>query len=1060
MRNKIIKILVSLPFMIVAGLFAAYLLFGYFAVDPLAKRILPWVAENKLASKATVEKVSFDPFGLTVTVDNLRLTQLDGGELAGFDRLFVNLEVSGIFRFAWRLKDIQLTAPKAKVEVAPDGKLNWAQLIAKLNEDKTEDDSKGMPRLLIDHLLIEKGDIRYIDRSRPTPLKVALEPFGLQLDTLSTLPEDLGDYSFVANLPEQGGTLKWKGEVGLNPITSKGTVELQGLKLVKLLQLAEQPSLPVNVENGKINTSFAYDFAMQEEKPKATLNNIAFELNDFSGFLAGANEAKDSAVKTSEAKSTEAKTTVALKALTVRLPQLDFSMQPTPQVKFSGLDIVLKNASLKYGASPLLVIPKAAVNDVALNLAEHDVKVADLVLSGAAIQAVRDKTGNTEWQKMLASLHNVKPVSDTPPATVDAEGLTEPAEKTEPIEPWKVALSRFAIEGTSIHIEDQAVPTPVALDIQDAMIEVRDASMDMKQALPVKAAFKIKQGGQFDADGNISPSPLKGDLNLKLAGLSLKPFAPYVNQAAMLKLNDGAVNASGKLAIKSDKTLSALFKGGFSVNQLAINEEYGGALFLGWKSLASESLEVGIAPNRLSMSELRIIKPVGKFIIHEDKTLNVTRIMRKPAEGSGTPPPAKVEANKEDVFPITVDRVRIDNANLDFADLSLTPQFGTHINTLSGVINGLSTNPKTTAQVELDGKVDDYGSARIRGSVQPFHATDFTDLKVVFRNLDMSRLTPYSGKFAGRRIDSGKLSVDLEYKIKHRQLAGENQVTINKLRLGERVESPDAMSLPLDLAIALLEDSDGIIDLNLPVSGNLDDPQFSYGKIVWKALVNVLTKIVTSPFRALGNLLGIESDKLAVIMFDPGSSDLAPPEQEKLKMIAQAMIKRPALTLSIGPVYDTVADTHAIQELTIRRDLAKQMGLKVENGQQAGPIDLTNRKTQAAVEALHKARIQNAQSKKMLDKLSDIFTKPKEPQPTSEQLLAQLISSVPVAESDLVNLAKARANAIQQALINTEGLPATSLSITEPTKHTGAKDSVDVKMELGAKALSATTPPN
>src|SRR3569832_481873 len=161
--------------------------------------------------------------------------------------------------------------------------------------------------------------------------------------------------------------------------------------------------------------------------------------------------------------------------------------------------------------------------------------------------------------------------------------------------------------------------------------------------------------------------------------------------------------------------------------------------------------------------------------------------------------------------------------------ISLTPQFGTRMHDLGGVVTGLSTDPATTAQVELDGKVDDYGSARVRGSIQPFRAPDFTDLTLAFRNLEMLWLLLFSGKFAGRRIDSGRLSVDLEYKIKDRQLAGENKFGVNKLKLGERVDSPDALHLPLDLAIALLEDSNGIIDLDLPVACSLVDPLFSFG---------------------------------------------------------------------------------------------------------------------------------------------------------------------------------------------------------------------------------------
>ncbi len=189
----------------------------------------------------------------------------------------------------------------------------------------------------------------------------------------------------------------------------------------------------------------------------------------------------------------------------------------------------------------------------------------------------------------------------------------------------------------------------------------------------------------------------------------------------------------------------------------------------------------------------------------------------------------------------------------------------------------------------------------------------------------MNRLTPYSGKFAGRTVDSGKLSVDLEYKLKQRQLAGENKFVIHKITLGERVDSREALNLPLDLAIALLEDSNGVIDIDLPITGSLDDPQFSYGKIIWKAIFNVLEKVVTAPFRAIGKLLGISADKFEAIGFDPGSAALAPPELEKLKFVADAPARRPALVLQVVPAIDAAADRAALQELATRRDVAAEL---------------------------------------------------------------------------------------------------------------------------------------
>ncbi len=280
----------------------------------------------------------------------------------------------------------------------------------------------------------------------------------------------------------------------------------------------------------------------------------------------------------------------------------------------------------------------------------------------------------------------------------------------------------------------------------------------------------------------------------------------------------------------------------------------------------------------------------------------------------------------------------------------------------------------------------------------------------------MTNLTPYSGRFAGRKVDSGKLSVDLEYKIKQRQLAGDNKVVINKLKLGERVESPEAVNLPLDLAIAILEDSDGVIDLDLPVTGNLDDPEFSYGRIIWKAIVNVLTKVVTAPFRALGNLLGISSDKLEAVEFDFGAATLLPPEQEKLKEIGQALAKRPALTLSVAPAYDLRKDTRALQELRIRRDVARQMGLTVEADQEPGPVDIANPRAQDALESLYGDRFDKQGGVKAI---KAEYEKPKEgAKPIHADMLERLTLQIPVTDAELKQLAQARGEAVKQTLID------------------------------------------
>jgi hypothetical protein len=302
-------------------------------------------------------------------------------------------------------------------------------------------------------------------------------------------------------------------------------------------------------------------------------------------------------------------------------------------------------------------------------------------------------------------------------------------------------------------------------------------------------------------------------------------------------------------------------------------------------------------------------------------------------------------------YRMTIDRIRVEHGEMDFADHSLALPFGTRIHDFKGAFNGISTQTGALAELELDGRVDEFGLARAVGQIDLFNPTGFMDIKTVFRNVEMTNLTPYTATFVGRKIQSGKLSLDLEYKIKERQLLGENQIIMDKLTLGERVESPTAKDLPLDLAIAILQDSDGKIDLGLPVSGSLDDPQFSYGRIIWKAIGNIITKIVTAPFRALGALFGGGGEKLEKVAFEAGEAGLTPPEKEKFKQISQILNKRPGLALTVHGAWSAEIDRPALKELQLRRAVAEKMGVKLAPDEDPGPISTSNAKAQAGLEA-------------------------------------------------------------------------------------------------------------
>jgi hypothetical protein len=1173
-NNQVLRSLKKLPqslfVKILAGLFILYLLLSYVAINPLAKKIVPSIAESALDSKASVGHVKFDPFRLKATINDFELTEKNGAPLASFKTLIIDLELSGMFDLAWKLKQISVLSPKVSLAVDSDGELNWADLLRKLNQDKTPP-SDTIPRLIIEHIRVDQGELYYADAHRSEPISTTLTPLNFQLNGFSTLPKDRGDYFISATFADDGGTLKWKGDMGVNPIASKGVVALESVKIASLLQLVKGLTLPIQLNSGDFQASFSYDFSTPQAIATLGLNNLMLGLNNVDATLPqgttlsltyvglGAEQLDfvnkqqpESHVKGLDFKLTGLNVQQAnesqllLEEVAAQLPQLDFLMADSPQLVFEHLNATLTNTHLRPSPQLSLALPTVSVNEVGLDLDKQKINIKEVILSKVSFgQASSDMTNKLAANKPLATLEqvllsdslialdnqaisaqslsfsgfkssvvknadqtlnwveifkdqhgstkenaSVAPVKTVPSKTVPSQTETNKAPA------WQLALKKIALNNAEIHMQDNSASIPVVMDVINTNIEVQDATLDMTKPLPVKVDFKVKQGGQFSTEGQLWPSPLKADLRVRLTGFSLKPFATYVNQFALLKLDSGALDVSGKLAMTQKQDLAIDFKGLFDVKQLALLEEADNAPFLSWDHVRSKDLSVSLMPNKLHMATLEVVKPSGKFIIYPDNTINVKRILRsetsqeQEAKSVGvvkkmpkTPIVSNnsliqsptshqsIESNKSnknkvdhqtklkpsatkaadkasEAFPINIDSVRIDDGKLAFADLSLTPQFGTNIHSLNGVINGLSTKIEKVAQVELDGKVDDYGSARIRGALQPFNATEFTDVKLVFTNVDMSRLTPYSGKFAGRRIEAGKLSVDLAYKIKQHQLVGENKVVINKLKLGEKVESSDAADLPLDLAIAILEDSDGVIDLDLPISGSLDDPTFSYGGIIWKAFKNVLTKIVTAPFRALGKLFGGGAEEFDGIAFEAGSSEVAPPELEKLVKVSQALTKRKGLSLGIAPSYHQQLDTDAIKVAVYRKQIAEEMGVELKDGQRAGPVDLTNEKSQDAIDTLYDKLTKKGFLKRMASK----FEKPEEGH--YEKAQESLIASIEVTDNDLKQLAVARGQAIEAVLLS-NGVSADRLSIIKVVEVKTADNQVKTELKLDVNKSGA-----
>jgi hypothetical protein len=1011
------RIALSLPALTVLGLFGTYLLFAWLGFGPLTRWLAPKIVAEQSAHRLTIGGARFDPFRLTVQLTDVKLSEPDDKPLLGFNELWVDFELESLFKRAYVFKDVRLTAPDALLDIDPNGQLNWARFVeAFRGAPKAEGaDEKSLPRVLIHHAVLQTGRVGVEDRRTGSSFRTAVEPLDVELHELSTLPEDKGDH-VVSLRTSFGALVRWKGELGLNPLTARGDVSVDDLQLQRIWPYLRRP-LQIAPPEGQVKLSFAYRVAQEQGRLTAQVEQFALQVQQLGVRGVDDREAVLSfdRVALSGGRFDLVSRTGSLDAIQIdggkialerssdgrlnvqqwTLPASDRAAAPasagTPgeqqwrlSVARVGVDGVACRVIDRTFAAPLSAeIGRvqaalradmetsaegrnvnvgdlaASVHDVRLSSSAQESPLLELdqiVLQGGQIDVVAQtaaltklalhgaRTGVTREANGELSLLSALRINHAAPVAAN--------ESTDAASPWRYRIDSVEADGVQVALRDESVQPAMALTLQHLKAEARGISEDAKVAVPVRLQLQVREGGRFEAQGQLVRAQPSVDLRVKLDDLALLPAQPFVAQAAHLKLAGGRVSSAGRVRVQGGKVR---YDGAFQVKDLLLNEADTDERFIAWKSLGTNRLTV--TTERAEIDELRIVGLGAKLLIAKDRSTNVARVSKARAPGDAAAPKADAPKTRPTAaaprYGLKIARVRVSEGDVDFADLSLALPFGARIHGLQGQVVGLSNEPGGVAQLEFQGQVDEYGLSRAAGQINVFDPKAFTDIRLIFQNVEMTRLTPYSATFAGRKIASGKLSLDLEYKIKARQLQGENQVVMDELTLGERVDSPDATNLPLDLALAILQDENGKIDLGLPVSGSLDDPQFSYSGIIWKALTNVLTKVVTAPFRALGALFGGGDEQTAKVAFDAGEDDLLPPEREKVHKLAQAVAKRPRLSLAVHAAFDPAADGDALKAANLRRAVAVQMGRALQAGDDAGPVSTSDPQARAAIEALY-----------------------------------------------------------------------------------------------------------
>jgi hypothetical protein len=389
--------------------------------------------------------------------------------------------------------------------------------------------------------------------------------------------------------------------------------------------------------------------------------------------------------------------------------------------------------------------------------------------------------------------------------------------------------------------------------------------------------------------------------------------------------------------------------------------------------------------------------------------------------------------------------VKLVKAAATFRDLSIQPSVKTGVTDFSGTIKGLSSKQIKKADVDLSGRVDKAAPLKISGKINPLSEDAFTDLVITLGGMDLTPAGPYSGKYAGYGLSKGKLSLDLKYKISEKLLEAENLVSIDQLSFGAKVESPEATSLPVPLLVALLQDRKGLIEIDLPIRGDLSDPDFKYGKVVISTLFNLLGKIVASPFTLLGKLVpdGSGGDDLQFIAFQPGSASLMPDETAKLEALGNALNERAGLRLDIKGTADAVLDRAALRMRKLNEQLLAMR--RQEFGSSGKEQELSAEDEQRLVAELF-ATLQAKQAE-----AAGKTPKPAEEQPpTLDEMRRQVAAEIPVTDAQLESLARQRGEAVRDRLLESGKLANERVFLLDVGAAESGHEHVRTQLALGA----------
>ncbi|MFJ9532895.1 DUF748 domain-containing protein [Herbaspirillum sp. NPDC101396] len=948
-----------------------------------------------------------------------------GSVSAKIDKLDL-LKLSGV------IDQIAIDKPQIWADMNARGEINWTRIgkndsrakpaasakkpattaSAPATAPKTEAKDATAPAITIRKLLVRDGSVQWTDDANASPRQtVHLDKITVDAEEVSTLA-DAKPAKLALSLTENG-----KGEIGFTGALAPLKGEVNGTATLKAIQLSGYQNYLNRSLNGALSGQVSGSTEVQVTGGQVKLGKLGVEITD---------------------------------------------LKLSPKIK---------SAAGVIGAKTI------ALDNATIDLLGRKADADAFRIVGLNGDLRRDAKGALNLQELLAAPGS-KPatVNVSEPAKEPAVASAAPAKKPSAntaATAWQARLRSLSISNSNISYEDSGVTPTQKLRIEALDLKVDNLSSQLDQTSKLSLQATLNKNGKLSVTGQAAPQLKTVDLALDAQNLPIAPFQTYFTDYLNVTLTSGTLSTKGKLALTppvNKQALALQYNGSASLNNFRVLDKLSSSDFLRWRTLNLQGINAKIGGKPLvTLEKIALSDFYARAILSDQGKLNLQDIVvSKEAPRSSVTSPetspdkpsttvAKTTTSTAPVTPaapdpnapvIRIGQTVLQSGNINFTDNFVKPNYTVNMTGMGGTIGSIASDKPQPATIDLRGKVDNDAPLQISGSLNPLFKPMFLDIKASANGVQLPRLTPYSAKYAGYPITKGKLSMDVQYKIENDKLVAQNDVRIEQLTFGDHVDGPNVTKLPVMLAVSLLKDRDGTINLNLPISGSLSDPQFSIGGIIMRVFVNLIVKAVTSPFALISSMFGSGGGdaELSYIEFEPGSSEITADIRKKLDTLGYALHQRPALKIDVMGRADPAVDDAGLRQEVLNRKMRalKRKDVIEKEGQPAG-------KDNSLSDADRTKYMEKVYKDEKFKKPRNVVGLAKSLPPEEMQKL--IVDNTPVTEDDLRNLAQRRADVVRnylqdQSIISADRIFLIAPKLTaEGIKDKGQGSRVDLSLQ-------------